>query len=226
MIDSTRLPNADSGLALYSYWRSSASYRVRMALNFKSLDYRLEPVHLVHDGGQQFTPDYTALNPQQLVPTLVDGDTVITQSLAMLEYLEERHPAPPLLPADSAGRARVRAMAHAIACDIHPLNNLRVLKYLTSTAGLDDQARLAWYRHWTEAGLAAVERLLDNPLTGRYCHGDEPGMADCCLLPQVYNADRFSCDLSSMPTIRRICAALESLPAVRDAMPENQPDAQ
>lgn len=214
-----------SSLLLYSYWRSSASYRVRMALNLKGLEYEIRPVHLVRDGGEQFSTAYSALNPQQLVPTLVDGDQVITQSMAMLEYLEERHPEPALLPADPAGRARVRALAQLIACEIHPLNNLRVLKYLGGPAGLDENARQAWYRHWVENGLAAVEKLLDHSQTGRFCHGDEPGLADCCLLPQVYNAHRFACDLEPMPRIRRICEELSTLPAVRQAMPENQPDA-
>lgn len=212
-------------MILYSYWRSSASYRVRMALNLKGLDHEIRPVHLVRDGGEQYADDYTALNPQQLVPTLVDGETVITQSMAMLEYLEERHPEPALLPGDSAGRARVRAIAQAIACEIHPLNNLRVLKYLTGTAGLDEDAKLAWYRHWTETGLAAVERMLDNSGTGRFCHGDEPSVADCCLLPQVYNAERFECNIAQLGRIRRICEALGEIPAVVEAMPENQPDA-
>ncbi|MEE4304391.1 MAG: maleylacetoacetate isomerase [Wenzhouxiangella sp.] len=212
-------------MILYSYWRSSASYRVRMALNLKGLDHEIRPVHLVRDGGEQFADDYTALNPQQLVPTLVDGETVITQSMAMLEYLEERLPEPALLPGDSTGRARVRAIAQAIACEIHPLNNLRVLKYLTGTAGLDENAKLAWYRHWTETGLAAVERMLDHPDTGRFCHGDEPSLADCCLLPQVYNAERFECNIAQLGRIRRICEALGKIPAVVDAMPENQPDA-
>jgi maleylacetoacetate isomerase len=212
-------------MILYSYWRSSASYRVRMALNLKGLDHEIRPVHLVRDGGEQFADDYTALNPQQLVPTLVDGETVITQSMAMLEYLEERLPEPALLPGDSAGRARVRAIAQAISCEIHPLNNLRVLKYLTGTAGLDENAKLAWYRHWTETGLAAVERMLDHPDTGRFCHGDEPSLADCCLLPQVYNAERFECNIAQLGRIRRICEALGKIPAVVDAMPENQPDA-
>ncbi|RFF31292.1 maleylacetoacetate isomerase [Wenzhouxiangella sediminis] len=212
-------------MVLYSYWRSSASYRVRMALKLKGLDHEIRPVHLVRDGGEQFADDYTALNPQQLVPTLIDGETVITQSMAMLEYLEERHPEPALLPGDHAGRARVRAIAQAIACEIHPLNNLRVLKYLTGTAGLDEDAKLAWYRHWTETGLAAVERMLDNPGTGRFCHGDEPGLADCCLLPQVYNAERFECNIAQLKRIRRICEALGKIPAVVEAMPENQPDA-
>ncbi len=212
-------------MVLYSYWRSSASYRVRMALNLKGLDYEIRPVHLVRDGGEQYADDYTALNPQQLVPTLIDGETVITQSMAMLEYLEERHPEPALLPDDSAGRARVRAIAQAIACEIHPLNNLRVLKYLTGTAGLDEDAKLAWYRHWTETGLAAVERMLDDETTGRFCHGDEPGLADCCLLPQVYNAERFECNIAQFGRIRRICEALGKIPAVVEATPENQPDA-
>lgn len=212
-------------MILYSYWRSSASYRVRMALNLKGLDYEIRPVHLVRDGGEQFSDDYSSLNPQQLVPTLVDGSTVITQSLAILEYLDERHRKPALLPTDSAGRARVRGIAQAIACEIHPLNNLRVLKYLTGTAGLGEDAKLAWYRHWTESGMAALERLLDSPQTGRFCHGDEPGLADCCLLPQVYNAERFECDIARFERIRSICDALGALEPVRDAMPENQPDA-
>lgn len=212
-------------MIFYSYWRSSASYRVRMALNLKGLEYTSKPVHLVRDGGEQFADDYTRLNPQQLVPTLVDGESVLTQSLAILEYLEERHPQPSLLPKESADRARVRAIAQAIACEIHPLNNLRVLQYLTGPAGLDEAGKLAWYQHWTEAGLAAVERMLDDERTGRYCHGNEPTLADCCLLPQVYNAERFECDLTPFAAIRRICDELKNLPAVVDAMPENQPDA-
>jgi len=218
------MPQAQE-MILYSYWRSSASYRVRMALNLKGLDHEIRPVHLVRDGGEQFADDYTALNPQQLVPTLVDGKTVVTQSMVMLEYLEERHPHPALLPAGSAERARVRAIAQAIACEIHPLNNLRVLGYLTETAGLAEDARLAWYRHWTETGLAAVERMLDSPQTNRFCHGDEPTIADCCLLPQVYNAERFACNLDPFERISRICKELKAIPAVIDAMPESQPDA-
>ncbi len=212
-------------MILYSYWRSSASYRVRMALNLKDIDHEIRPVHLVRGGGEQYAEDYTALNPQQLVPTMVDGEVVITQSMAMLEYLEELHPQPALLPTDAAGRARVRAIAQAIACEIHPLNNLRVLKYLTGTAGLDEDAKLAWYRHWTEAGLAAVERMLDDPRTGRFCHGDEPTLADCCLLPQVYNAERFDCDIEPLERIRAVCEELKAIEPVRRAMPENQPDA-
>ncbi len=212
-------------LVLYSYWRSSASYRVRMALNLKGLDYEVRPVHLVRDGGQQHSAEYLALNPQGLVPTLVDGATVITQSLAMLEYLEERHSAPALLPGDAAGRARVRAIASAIACDIHPLNNLRVLKHLVGEVGVDESAKLAWYRHWTQTGLQAVEKMLAQG-AGDFCHGDEPSIADCCLLPQVYNAHRFNCDLSGLQAIGRICTNLEALDPVHRAAPEQQPDAE
>ena len=213
-------------LVLYSYWRSSASYRVRMALNLKGLDYELRPVHLVREGGEQFGADYTRLNPQQLVPTLVHGQTVITQSMAMLEYLEEIHPEPALLPADPAGRVRVRAIAQAIACDIHPLNNLRVLKHLVTRLGLADDQKLEWYRHWTESGLAAIERMLDDDgRTGEFCHGDTPTFADCCLLPQVYNAHRFNCDLTGLDQINRISDNLLALSSVEQAVPENQPDA-
>ncbi len=211
---------------LHSYYRSSASYRVRMALNLKGLDYDIRPVHLVQDGGQQYAPDYLNLNPQGLVPTLEHDGMVITQSPAMLEYLEERFPEPALLPHDAAGRARVRALASVIACDIHPLNNLRVLKYLVGEMGVNEDTKLAWYRHWTETGLAAVEALLDHPSTGRFCHGDQPGLADCCLLPQVYNARRFDCNLSPMSRIRQICAQLDTIDAVVRAAPENQPDAE
>jgi len=213
-------------MILYSYWRSSASYRVRIALELKGLEYRNRPVHLVHDGGEQFADEYRALNPQQLVPTLIDGETVITQSLAMLEYLEEQYPARSILPGSSSDRARIRSIAQAIACDIHPLNNLRVLKYLVGSAGMDEPGKLVWYRHWTQSGLAAIERLLDDPRTGRFCHGDEPSMADCCLLPQVYNAERFDCDMAAFGRIDRICRELKRMPEVRKAMPGNQPDAE
>jgi maleylacetoacetate isomerase len=214
-------------LTLYSYWRSSASYRVRMALNLKGLDYDIRPIHLVRDGGQQHSADYAALNPQELVPTLVHGELVLSQSLAMLEYLDELQPAPALLPADAGGRARVRAIAQTIACEIHPLNNLRVLKYLVNEVGASESMKMAWYEYWTTSGLGAVERLLANhPQTGDFCHGDRPGLADCCLLPQVYNARRFDCNLSGLDEIQRICRNLEELPAIRQAAPENQPDAE
>ena len=212
---------------LYGYWRSSASYRVRMALNLKGIDHEQRFVHLVRDGGQQKAAEYLAMNPQGQVPTLVHGDRTLIQSLAMLEYLEEVYPATPLLPGDPDGRARIRALCGIIACDTHPLNNLGVLKYLVSDLGVDDEAKTAWYRHWVTRGLDAFERLLaESGDTGRFCHGDSPTIADCCLLPQVYNSRRFNCDESNWPEIVRICAELESIPAVRDAAPENQPDAE
>lgn len=213
-------------IILHGYWRSSASYRVRMALNLKGLDWTSRPVHLVRDGGQQHSEDYRTLNPQRLVPTLEIDGLVITQSMAMLEYLEERHPEPSLLPEDAAGRARVRAIANAIACDIHPLNNLRVLTYLVGELGASEQAKLDWYRHWTEQGLVQVEALLSDGQAGRFCHGDRPTMADCCLMPQVYNARRFDCALDAVPKIVEICDAMSTIPAIAGAAPELQDDAE
>src|SRR5690606_4726115 len=183
--------NQGHAMKLYSYFRSSAAYRVRIALNLKGLAYETVPVHLLKDGGQQLSDSYRSLNPTALVPTLVDGDLAVGQSMAILEYLEETHPEPALLPRDAKGRARVRAIAQTIACDIHPLNNLRVLKYLKRTLGVPDEAKNAWYRHWVEEGLAALETMLArSPETGRYCHGDTPTMADICLVPQIANARR------------------------------------
>jgi len=220
----------DSPLVLYGYWRSSASYRVRMALNLKGIDYEQRLVHLVRDGGQQHSEAYRKLNPQGQVPTLVHGERVLTQSPAILEYIEEVLTGPALLPAGADGRARVRALAAVIACDTHPINNLRVLKYLTGTLKVDETAKLAWYRHWAEAGLDAFETMLahgeGSGETGDCCHGDSPTLADCCLLPQVYNARRFECDESGWPTIRRICAHLETIAAINRAAPEKQPDAE
>ncbi len=208
-------------LLLHDYWRSSASYRVRIALEWKRVPYTRVPVHLLRDGGQQLGPAYRKLNPQGLVPTLVDGGTVIPQSLAILEYLEETHPEPPLLPRDAAGRARVRSLALAIACETHPLQNTRVVKYLEEKLGADEPTRLAWYRHWVETGLAAVEaRLAREPATGRFSHGDSPTLADCCLVPQLYNAVRYGCDLSGMQTLLRVRDACLALEAFQRAMPE------
>ena len=213
-------------LTLYSYWRSSAAYRVRIGLNLKGLDYRIEPVHLVRDGGQQRTESYRALNPQQLVPTLLHGSRRITQSLAILEYIDECWPKPSLLPVDARGRARVRALSQLVACDIHPLNNLRVLQYLKRELGTEQPAIDEWMRHWMREGFGAMETMLTaSSDTGRYCHGDMPGLADCCLLPQLYNARRFTLDLAPFPTLRRIEAACLQLPAFDAARPENQPDA-
>jgi maleylacetoacetate isomerase/maleylpyruvate isomerase len=185
------------------------------------------PVHLLQDGGQQNQPAYRALSPLGTVPALQTGEGAFTQSLAIIEYLDETHPLPPLLPASAAERARVRALAQTIACDIHPVNNLRVLQYLDMHFAATQEQKGAWYRHWVNAGLLAVEQLLAaHPATGAFCHGDAPTLADCCLVPQVFNARRFDCPLDAMPTIRRIVAACEALPAFRNAAPAMQPDAE
>lgn len=217
-------------LTLYGYWRSSAAYRVRIALELKGLAYRQEPVHLVRNGGEQHQEAYRELNPQGLLPLLVDagnagGEVRIAQSLAILEYLEEAFPVPALLPAEPAQRALVRSLALHIACDLHPLNNLRVLQYLESELGVDDAARKAWYRHWVGLGLAAVEKGLE-PFGGRLSLGSRPGYLEACLIPQVYNARRFDCDLSAYPRILDIAARCDALEAFRKAAPEEQPDAQ
>ncbi|HTN65066.1 MAG TPA: maleylacetoacetate isomerase, partial [Burkholderiaceae bacterium] len=178
-------------------------------------------------GGEQLRDEYRALNPAALVPTLIDDGLVLTQSLAILEYLEERWPQVPLLPSDAAGRARVRALALTIACEIHPLNNLRVLKYLGETLQVAEDARHEWYRHWTARGLEVLERhLASEPQTGAFCHGDAPTLADCCLVPQVFNARRFEIDLAAYPTVRRIADACAGLEAFRAADPARQPDAE
>ena len=216
-------------MRLYTYFRSSAAYRVRIALNLKNIDYDSKFVHLTRRGGEQFDPDYRSLNPQAQVPSLVDDeeDEVFTQSLAIIEYLDEVFPEPALLPEDPIGRARVRALAQIVACDIHPLNNLRVLAYLVRALGQGEEDRLRWYRHWMGRGLDAIEDLLsDNPDTGTFCHGDQPTLADICLVPQVYNARRYDCDLTFYPTIVRIDAVCAKIPAFRDAAPDNQPDAE
>lgn len=212
---------------LYSYWRSSAAYRVRIALNLKNLPYTIEPVHLLADGGQQHRAEYVELNPQHLVPTLVDGRRVIRQSLAIIEYLDEYAPEPvPLLPLDPRERARVRGLAMVVACDIHPLANLRVMQYLERELGADDDARLAWTRHWIADGLSAFEAMLTNhPDTGEFCQGDTPGMADACLIPQVYNARRWGLDVAAWPVIARIERACLALDAFQLAAPEAQADA-
>ena len=216
----------EAGLKLYSYWRSSAAYRVRIGLNLKALAYELIPVHLVRDGGQQHAPDYAALNPQELVPTLRDGERVLTQSMAILEYLDEVHPQPALLPADAGGRARVRALAQQVACDIHPLNNLRVMQFFDREWNVPQPERDEWTLHWMRTGLEALETMLVGSFdTGRFCHGAEPGLADCCLIPQLYNARRFHLDLAPYPTLCRIEEACLALPAFDAARPENQPDA-
>ncbi|MFT3804028.1 MAG: maleylacetoacetate isomerase [Burkholderiaceae bacterium] len=214
-------------LKLYTYFRSSASYRVRIALNLKGLAWEAVPVHLVKGGGQQHAADFAALNPNELVPVLLDGDAALVQSMAIIEYLEECHPHRPLLPADPLGRARVRALAQTIACEIHPLDNLRVLRYLEHRFEIDDEGRNAWYRHWVETGFAALERMLaDARDTGRFCHGDIPTLADCCLVPQVFNAERFQVSLAPYPTIQRIAEQCRRLETFQSAAPEAQPDAE
>ena len=214
-------------LKLYTYFRSSASYRVRIALNLKGLAYEAVPVHLVRDGGQQHAAAFIALNPAALVPVLIDGAATLSQSQAIIEYLEETQPKPALLPKDAAGRARVRALAQMIACEIHPLDNLRVLRYLELQLGVDAEGRKAWYHHWVEFGFAAIERMLvEGAATGRFCHGDTPTLADCCLVPQLFNAERFGVPLEPYPTIRRIGDACRGLEPFRRAAPQVQPDAE
>ena len=214
-------------MQLYSYFRSSAAYRVRIALNLKGLDYDIVPVHLIRDGGENYRPEYLSVNPLGLVPALNTDEGPVIQSLAILEYLEEVHPAPPLLPDQPRDRARVRALAQTVASEIHPLNNLRVLDYLVNQLNADDQAKLSWYRHWINEGLTGIERLLaDDTRTGAFCHGEQPTLADCCLIPQLYNARRFDCPLDAFPTIRRIDASCSRLRAFEDAAPENQLDAE
>ncbi len=213
-------------MKLHTYYRSSASYRVRIALNLKGLAADPSYVHLSKNGGEQFGAAFDSLNPQHLLPVLEDDGLVLPQSLAIIEYLDETRPEAPLLPADPKGRARVRALSQAIAADIHPINNLRVLKYLSEQLGVSADQKNAWYRHWVALGLEALERqLAGRPATGRFCHGDTPTMADCCLVPQLYNARRFECDLSGYPTLLAIDARCAALPAFADALPDVQPDA-
>lgn len=213
-------------MKLHTFFRSSASYRVRIALNLKGLQAEHAHVHLSKNGGEQFGAAFDALNPQHLLPVLEVDGLVLPQSLAIIEYLDETHAAHPLLPADARGRARVRALSQAIACDIHPLNNLRVLKYLGGELGLTDDQKNAWYRHWVALGLEALEtQLRESPDSGQFCHGDTPTMADCCLIPQLYNARRFECDLAPYPTILAIGARCEALEAFATARPEAQADA-
>ncbi|MCS6191091.1 maleylacetoacetate isomerase [Shewanella baltica] len=215
-------------MKLYGYWRSSAAYRVRIALNLKGISAEQLSVHLVRDGGEQHKAAYSALNPLELVPTLVMDDELdadaLSQSLAIIEYLDEIHPQSPLLPASALERAHVRAMALTVACEIHPLNNLRVLQYLTQTLGVDEAAKNTWYHHWVASGFAALETLLVRH-SGRYCFGDTVTLADLCLVPQVYNAMRFNVDLTPYPNIMRVWTECNQLEAFADAAPERQADA-
>ena len=212
-------------MKLYGYFRSSASYRVRIALNMKGLDYDQVSVHLAK--GKQYDREFSAISPQNLVPVLEDDGQLLYQSLAIIQYLEEKFPEPRLLPKDSPGRNRVRSLALISACEIHPLNNTRVLAYLTDTLKVTDEQKNAWYRHWVTVGFTALERrLATEKETGKFCHGDAPGFADITLVPQVANANRFKVDLTPFPTIRRINDECLKLEPFRKAMPQNQPDAE
>lgn len=214
-------------MKLYSYFRSSASYRVRIALALKGLPYDYVPVHLVKN--EQASDAFRAVAPAQLVPALELDDaaaTTLTQSLAIIEYLDEAHPAPPLLPADALGRARVRTIAFDIACEIHPLDNLRVLRFLTGELKVSEDEKNRWYRHWVETGLEVVERqLAGHPQTGRFCHGDAPGLADCVLVPQIFNARRMDCRTDHVPTVMRVFEACMAEPAFSTTQPSACPDA-
>ena len=212
-------------MRLYTYWRSSASFRLRIALSVKGIPVEQVPMHLRKN--EQHSADYLRLNPQGLVPALAVGGAVLSQSLAIIEYLEETHPQPPLLPRAPLARAEIRSMAFSIACDLHPLNNLRVLKYLKQPLGHEQPAIDTWYQHWVDQCFAGLEQQLQRHSgDGRHCFGASVTLADICLVPQVYNARRFNCSLDAYPTLTGICAALEMLPAFAAAAPEQQPDAE
>jgi len=211
-------------LKLYTYFRSSAAFRVRIALNLKGLAYQPSFVHLAK--GEHLQPAYRAINPQGLVPALETDGALLAQSVAIMEYLEDTHPKPPLLPADPLGRARVRGLALIVACEIHPLNNPRVLKYVKNVLGHTQDEVDVWYRHWIADGLAKFEAELGKPGTGRYSHGDAPTMADCCLVPQIFNAQRFQCDLAPYRVVMRVFDACMQLDAFDRAQPVKQPDAE
>ena len=209
-------------MELYNYFRSSASYRVRIALALKGLDYDYKPVSLIQN--EHLAESYASVSASRLVPLLKDGDHVVTQSLAIIEYLDETHPEPPLLPADALGRARVRSLALDIACEIHPVNNLRVLRYLVGPLKVSEEDKNRWYNHWVETGLEAVEQRLDASPT-RYCHGDTPTMADCVLVPQIFNARRFDARLDHVPNVMRVFDACMQLDAFSKTQPSACPDA-
>ncbi|TCB50048.1 maleylacetoacetate isomerase [Acinetobacter sp. ANC 4779] len=215
-------------MKLYSYFRSSAAYRVRIALNLKSLQAEVIPVHLLKNGGEQHSAEYRQINPSELVPAWVEdatqGGFTLTQSLSILEYLEEKHPETALLPQDIEQRALIRAFSQSIACDIHPLNNLRVLQYLSGTLAVSDEQKTAWYRHWVETGFTGLEAQLKNS-NGKFSFGETVTFADCCLVPQVYNALGFNIDLAAYPKIAAIYQYCNTLPAFQNAAPEAQADA-
>ena len=216
-----------SDFALYGYFRSSAAFRARIALNLKGIKPELRFVHLLRNGGEQHTPEYKALNPQELIPALVHDGHTITQSLAIIEYLNEIVPEPPLLPKDAYGRERCRELAYAVACDIHPVNNLRVGRFIKHTWNISDDDIVRWQRHWIKVGFNALETMLSSSKeTGKFCHGDAPTIADICLIPQVANARRVKLEIETWPTIARIEAHAFLHPAFDAALPKNQPDAE
>lgn len=214
-------------MKLLGYWRSSATYRVRIALNLKQIPYQYEPIHLLNEGGEQHKEDYVALNPSHLVPTLIDEDEdlILNQSLAIIEYIDERFDGPlRLLPTDMLDKMKVRSLSYDLACDTQPIANLRVLQYLTNELSQDDTAKGQWAKHWTEKGIAVVEKRLKNT-AGKYCFGFDVSMADVCLVPQVYNAMRFGIDLDKYPVVKKVHENCAELDAFIDALPENQIDA-
>jgi maleylacetoacetate isomerase len=209
-------------MKLYNYFRSSASFRVRIALGLKGLPYEYLSVHIAK--GEHKKPEYASLAADTLVPLLDTGTDKLSQSMAIIEYLDETHPTPALLPADALGRAKVRALAQSIACEIHPLNNLRVLKYLVKELKLDEEAKNAWYRHWVRDGLVSFEKQLAQLTASEFCYGDTPTLADCCLVPQIFNGQRFNCDFSGLPRTMAAYEACMQLPAFDKAQPKNCPD--
>lgn len=214
-------------MKLYTFFRSSASYRVRIALNLKGLKYEQAPIHLRRGGGEQLSAAYKAINPQALVPALEDGGKILTQSLAIIEYLEERYPQPPLLPREPADKAIVRSMALIIACEVHPIQNLRVLQYVKREYNQSDDQVNRWAQHWIDLGLAPLEQMIvAQPRRGKFCFGDTPTLADICLVPQLGNARRYGCGLSPYPAILEIEKNCMAMPAFADAAPEKQPDAE